>query len=240
MAQQPRQHRRRPRQFPGGGDHREISDRPHRHGLLQSAASERGCAGARPAKGHVGLPRNRNGDRACDRVRLGDRSAPADRIFFRAAGGSKSVGTGGRARRLRICCRTVRARPAAARIAGPQMAGGSGHHQDLRPRAVRRRGVGTRRARAGHVPVESLVRLSLQQYRLCQPASEPRRQGLSTSSAIARGFAKKYSDGASVQVHVNPDNPSQAVLEPRANGAWIIWVAVAIIWGLAYFIATRG
>src|SRR4029450_5723005 len=62
----------------------------------------------------------------------------------------------------------------------------------------------------------------------------------STSSALARGFAKKYPDGASVQVHVNPDNPSQAVLEPRANGAWIIWVAVAIIWGLAYFIATRG
>jgi hypothetical protein len=55
-----------------------------------------------------------------------------------------------------------------------------------------------------------------------------------------RGFAKKYPDGASVQVHVNPDNPSEAVLEPRANGAWIIWVAVAIIWGLAYFIATRG
>jgi Protein of unknown function (DUF3592) len=62
----------------------------------------------------------------------------------------------------------------------------------------------------------------------------------STSSALVRGFAKKYPDGASVQVHVNPDNPSEAVLEPRANGAWIIWVAVAIIWGLAYFIATRG
>lgn len=62
----------------------------------------------------------------------------------------------------------------------------------------------------------------------------------STSSALAQGFAKKYPDGAGVQVYVNPDNPSEAVLEPRANGAWIIWVAVAIIWGLAYFVATRG
>ena len=61
----------------------------------------------------------------------------------------------------------------------------------------------------------------------------------STSSALLRGFAKKYPDGASVQVYVNPDNPSEAVLEPRANGAWIIWVAVAVIWGLAYFVATR-
>ena len=61
----------------------------------------------------------------------------------------------------------------------------------------------------------------------------------STSSALLRGFAKKYPDGAGVQVYVNPDNPSEAVLEPRANGAWIIWVAVAMIWGLAYFIATQ-
>ena len=62
----------------------------------------------------------------------------------------------------------------------------------------------------------------------------------STSRALARGLAKKYPDGTKVQVYVNPDNPSEAVLEPRANGAWIIWAAVAAIWGLAYFIATRG
>src|SRR5438552_10107667 len=61
----------------------------------------------------------------------------------------------------------------------------------------------------------------------------------STSSALARGSAKKYPAGARVQVHVNPDNPSEAVLEPRANGVWIIRVAVAIIWGLAWFVATR-
>jgi hypothetical protein len=62
----------------------------------------------------------------------------------------------------------------------------------------------------------------------------------SSSRALTQGLAKKYPDGAKVQVYVNPDNPSEAVLEPRANGAWIIWVAVAVIWGLAGFIATRG
>ncbi len=45
--------------------------------------------------------------------------------------GSQSVGTGGRARRLRICHGPVRARLAAAGIAGPQMAGGAGHDQDF-------------------------------------------------------------------------------------------------------------
>ena len=37
-----------------------------------------GGAGARPAEGHVGMPRHRHGDRAGDRVRLGDRPASAD------------------------------------------------------------------------------------------------------------------------------------------------------------------
>ena len=62
----------------------------------------------------------------------------------------------------------------------------------------------------------------------------------STSRALTQNLAKKYPDGTKVQIHVNPANPSEAVLEPRANGAWIIWAAVAVIWGLAYFIATRG
>lgn len=62
----------------------------------------------------------------------------------------------------------------------------------------------------------------------------------STSRALAQRLAKKYPDGTKVQVYVNPDNPSEAVLEPRANGAWIIWAAVVAIWSLAWFIARRG
>ena len=84
-AQQSRQHRRGPRKFPGRRNHREISGRRHRHGLLQSAASGRSGAGARPAQGHVGLSRDRHRDRAGDRVRLGVRPASAHRIRHRPA-----------------------------------------------------------------------------------------------------------------------------------------------------------
>ncbi|MFX8770541.1 DUF3592 domain-containing protein, partial [Acinetobacter baumannii] len=49
-----------------------------------------------------------------------------------------------------------------------------------------------------------------------------------------------YPEGAIVDVYVNPQNPSEAVLEPRATAAWVLWVAVAVIWALAYYVATKG
>ena len=33
-----------------------------------------------------------------------------------------------------------------------------------------------------------------------------------------------YQDGASVKVWVNPDNPSQATLEPRTSFVWVLWL----------------
>jgi hypothetical protein len=62
----------------------------------------------------------------------------------------------------------------------------------------------------------------------------------STSSWLVRKSTTGYKDGASVQVWVNPDNPSQATLEPRAGVVWVLWVAAAAIWGVAYYAAVHG
>jgi len=64
----------------------------------------------------------------------------------------------------------------------------------------------------------------------------------SKSGWLMRKFTAAYQDGASVNVHVNPANPSEATLNPR-GGAFIIWILGVLalaFWGLAYFVATRG
>lgn len=62
----------------------------------------------------------------------------------------------------------------------------------------------------------------------------------STSSWLVRKTTTDYKDGASVKVWVNPDNPSQATLEPRAGFVWVLWLAAAAIWGVAYYAAVHG
>lgn len=62
----------------------------------------------------------------------------------------------------------------------------------------------------------------------------------STSSWLAKKSTTGYSNGASVKVWVNPDNPSQATLEPRAGFVWVLWIAAAAIWGVAYYAAVHG
>jgi hypothetical protein len=49
-----------------------------------------------------------------------------------------------------------------------------------------------------------------------------------------------YKDGASVKVWVNPANPSQATLEPRAGFVWVLWLAAVAVWGVAYYAAVHG
>lgn len=64
----------------------------------------------------------------------------------------------------------------------------------------------------------------------------------STRGWLMGKFTTAYQDGASVNVYVNPANPSEATLDPRA-GAWLVWmllfVALAFCWA-AYSVATRG
>ena len=61
----------------------------------------------------------------------------------------------------------------------------------------------------------------------------------STSDWGVQRWVRKYKDGQIVDVHVNPANPSESVLEPRVPGIWVIWGMVAVVWGLAVFVATR-
>jgi len=62
----------------------------------------------------------------------------------------------------------------------------------------------------------------------------------STSSWLVRKSTTDYKNGASVKVWVNPDNPSQATLEPRAGFVWVLWLSAAAIWGVAYYAAVHG
>ena len=62
----------------------------------------------------------------------------------------------------------------------------------------------------------------------------------STSSWLVRKSTADYKNGASVKVWVNPDNPAQATLEPRAGFVWVLWLSAAAIWGVAYYAAVHG
>ena len=62
----------------------------------------------------------------------------------------------------------------------------------------------------------------------------------STSSWLVRKSTTDYKNGAEVKVWVNPDNPSQATLDPRAGFVWVLWLAAAAIWGVAYYAAVHG
>jgi hypothetical protein len=63
----------------------------------------------------------------------------------------------------------------------------------------------------------------------------------STSGWFARRFTTIYQDGASVNVYVNPANPSEATLDPRAGFflIWILWLIALAFAATAYFVATR-
>jgi hypothetical protein len=62
----------------------------------------------------------------------------------------------------------------------------------------------------------------------------------STSSWLIRKSTTGYQDGTAVKVWVNPDNPSQATLQPRTGFIWVLWLAAAAIWGVAYYAAVHG
>ena len=61
-----------------------------------------------------------------------------------------------------------------------------------------------------------------------------------TSSWLVRKSTTEYKNGAGVKVWVNPDNPAQATLEPRAGFVWVLWPAAVAIWGVAYYAAVHG
>ncbi len=64
----------------------------------------------------------------------------------------------------------------------------------------------------------------------------------STRGWLMRKFTTAYQDGARVNVYVNPANPSEATLDPRAGTSiiWLLWLLAAGFGAAAYGIATRG
>jgi hypothetical protein len=63
----------------------------------------------------------------------------------------------------------------------------------------------------------------------------------STSGWLVRKFTTAYQDGGSVNVYVNPANPSEAVLNPRAGLVCIfLWLAALAFWAGAYHVAQMG
>jgi len=64
----------------------------------------------------------------------------------------------------------------------------------------------------------------------------------SASEEMLRKLMSRYQDGATVEVHVNPDNPAEATLDARGDGrmAWVLWGIAAIFAALALFVGTRG
>jgi hypothetical protein len=61
-----------------------------------------------------------------------------------------------------------------------------------------------------------------------------------TSPWVLRLFGMDYQDGASVKVWVNPDNPSEATLDPRASFVWLLWMVALASWLAAYWMAMAG
>lgn len=61
-----------------------------------------------------------------------------------------------------------------------------------------------------------------------------------TSPWMLRLFGMDFQDGAGVKVWVNPANPSEATLNPRAPFGWLLWLIALGLWAGAYWIATAG
>jgi uncharacterized protein DUF3592 len=61
-----------------------------------------------------------------------------------------------------------------------------------------------------------------------------------TSPWVLRLFGMDFRDGARVKVWVNPANPSEATLNPRASFVWLLWLAAVGLWAVAYLMATAG
>ena len=59
----------------------------------------------------------------------------------------------------------------------------------------------------------------------------------SNSGWLMRKFTTAYQDRSTVDVYVNPANPSEAVLNPRTGFAWILWIFVAGFLVAGYFMA---
>jgi Protein of unknown function (DUF3592) len=62
-----------------------------------------------------------------------------------------------------------------------------------------------------------------------------------STGKLMQRLLSRYQDGATVEVHVNPDNPADATLDVKQGGiAWVLWGFSAMFVAGAIFVATRG
>lgn len=61
----------------------------------------------------------------------------------------------------------------------------------------------------------------------------------SSSDSYAKKTVAKFPLGSSVQVHVNPQNPSEALLRPSARFTWPLFAIAAVLLGLAWFVSQQ-
>ena len=61
----------------------------------------------------------------------------------------------------------------------------------------------------------------------------------SSSDSYAKKTVAKFPLGAVVQVHVNPQNPSEALLRPSARFVWPLFAIAAVLLGLAWFVSLQ-
>jgi hypothetical protein len=59
-----------------------------------------------------------------------------------------------------------------------------------------------------------------------------------TIPALADRAARRYPIGTAVNVHYNPEDPGESVLEPHTGASYLLWLAAAGMFILAWFVAT--
>lgn len=64
-------------------------------------------------------------------------------------------------------------------------------------------------------------------------------QVTSNMQGFAKRAAAKFPLGKTVKVYVNPDNPSEATLNPSARFVWLLWIVAFAVWGVAYYASQR-
>jgi hypothetical protein len=55
-----------------------------------------------------------------------------------------------------------------------------------------------------------------------------------------QGALNKYPEGKTVQVHYNPDNPTESALELRAGGVWFFLIVALILFAFAFWASGIG
>jgi hypothetical protein len=60
---------------------------------------------------------------------------------------------------------------------------------------------------------------------------------VSSSLAALVKPGARYPKGANVEIHYNPDNPSESILDPCTGPLWLLWIIPVAVLALGYVVA---